>query len=182
MSPLKFWRLLGVMLILAGCTAQPQAAAGFHFTGSPSSRQRLSPEARANRIAFAYNAGFMRGGMSGVIHDVDQCCQENGTQMGPAPDGLRDCMELDYTAYNIDQVEGQQINGASLPFFTNNAERARLAQYGPAAQFDSAAHMLAYLKDMHQLVQRYLVHDWKERSGHCAKNVTDSDCSLPGLH
>jgi hypothetical protein len=38
-------------------------------------------------------------------------------------------------------------------------------------------HMLAYLKDMHQLVQRHLVHDWKEQNGHRARNVTDPDCS-----
>jgi hypothetical protein len=48
--------------------------------------------------------------------------------------------------------------------------------YGPLARFDSAADMLAYLKDMHQLVQRHLVHDWKEQSGHRARDVTDPDC------
>jgi hypothetical protein len=55
--------------------------------------------------------------------------------------------------------------------------QVRFGRYGPLARFDSAADMPAYLKDMHLLVQRHLVHDWKEQSGHCARNVTDPDCS-----
>jgi hypothetical protein len=38
--------------------------------------------------------------------------------------------------------------------------------------------MLAYLKDMHQLINRHLVHDWKTDSGHCVRNVTDPDCAI----
>lgn len=53
-----------------------------------------------------------------------------------------------------------------------------MAQYGPAAQFSSAAEMLSYLKDMHQLVNRHLVHDWKEQSGYCTKHATDADCTF----
>jgi hypothetical protein len=88
-------------------------------------------------------------------------------------------MTLDDTAYNIDQIEGRRVNGAPLPYFTDDAEKTRLAQYGPAARFDSAAHMLAYLKDMHQLGRRHLVHDWKEPRGHRATNVTDPACDFP---
>jgi hypothetical protein len=38
--------------------------------------------------------------------------------------------------------------------------------------------MLAYLKDMHQLINRHLVHDWKTDSGHCVRNVNDPDCAI----
>jgi hypothetical protein len=55
--------------------------------------------------------------------------------------------------------------------------QVRFGRYGPLARLDSAADMPAYLKDMHLLVQRQLAHDWKEQSGHCARNVTDPDCS-----
>jgi hypothetical protein len=41
--------------------------------------------------------------------------------LGDVP-GLRDCTTLDYTAYNIDQ-----INGAPLAFLTDEAMKERLA-------------------------------------------------------
>ena len=176
MPPFKYWRFLAAMLTLAGCAAQTQPSPGFHFVGDPAYRERLSPDARALQIAFAYNADFMRGGMAGVIHDVERCYRTTSIQVGAPPDALRDCMTLDYTAYNIDQVDGRQVNGRSLPFFTDAAEKARLAEYGPAAQFDSVAHEIAYLKDMHQLVQRHLIIDWKVRSAHCTRAISDPDC------
>jgi hypothetical protein len=173
----RYAGLFGAMLTLAGCAVQPQQSPGVHFVGDPQFAPRLSTDGRALRVAFAYNTDFMKGGMAGVVHDIESCYRKTTSLVGAPPDALRDCMTLDYTAYNIDQLDGRQINGAPLPFFTDNAVKARLAHYGPAAQFDSAAHMLAYLKDIHQLVQRHLVHDWKEQSGHCARNVTDPDCS-----
>jgi hypothetical protein len=39
-----------------GCAAPNQPSSGFQFVGDPASRQRLSPDARALQIAFAYNA------------------------------------------------------------------------------------------------------------------------------
>jgi hypothetical protein len=114
--------------------------------------------------------------MNGVIHDIERCYH------GAAPAGdvvaLRNCMLLDYTAYNIDQLDGRQLNGAPMAYFSDDTLKARLAQYGPTAQFGSAAEMLAYLKDMHQLINRHLVHDWKTDSGHCVRNVTDPDCAI----
>ena len=183
--PLLGYRgLFGMMLMLTGCTVQPQSQpqvqeySGVHFVGTPQFAPRKPVDARANQVAFDYNADFMRGGMTGVIHDIERCygTTTRQVQAGAPPDALRDCMTLDYTAYNIDQLDGREINGAPLPFFTDDAVKARLAQHGPVAQFDSAAQMLAYLKDMHQLVQKHLVHDWKERSGHCVKYFTDPDC------
>jgi hypothetical protein len=177
MPSFRYSSLFGAMLTLAGCAVQPQQSPGVQFVGDPQSAPRLSTDGRALRVAFAYNADFMKGGMAGVIHDIESCYRKTTSLLGAAPDALRDCMTLDYTAYNIDQLDGRQIDGAPLSFFMDGAVKARLAHYGPLAQFDSAAHMLAYLKDMHQLVQRHLVHDWKEQSGHCARNVTDPDCS-----
>jgi hypothetical protein len=165
------------MLALAGCAAQTGPYSGIHFVGDPATRQQFSPDATAMQIAIAYNIDFRTGGMAGVIHDIVRCYRETAAHVGDVP-GLRDCMILDYTAYNIDQIDGREINGAPLPFFTDEAIKDRLALYGPAAQFDSAAQMLAYLKDMHQLVNRRLVHDWKVDSGQCARNVTDPGCQI----
>jgi hypothetical protein len=46
--------------------------------------------------------------------------------LGDVP-GLRDCTTLDYTAYNIDQIDGRQINGAALALLTDEAMKERLA-------------------------------------------------------
>jgi len=46
--------------------------------------------------------------------------------LGDVP-GLRDCTTLDYTAYNIDLIDGRQINGAPLAFLTDEAMKERLA-------------------------------------------------------
>ena len=169
--------ILGGILLLAGCATPTQPSSNISFVGDPSSRPVYSPDARALQIAFAYNTDFRSGGMVGVEHDIERCYQQTAARSGNVA-GLRDCMTLDYTAYNIDQVDGRQINGRSLPFFTDAAEKGRMAQYGPAAQFSSAAEMLSYLKDMHQLVNRHLVHDWKEQSGYCTKHATDADCTF----
>ena len=182
MPSIRYWSVLGAMLALAGCAAPTQPSSqpfssGIYFVGRPDHRQRLTADQRALRIASAYEIDFRSGGMSGVIHDINKCYLQTSPEVGNSL-GLRDCMVLDYTAYNIDQVDGRRTNGSSLPFFTDDAVKARLAQYGPVAQFDTAGHMISYLKDMHQLVQRYLVHDWKEANGYCTRHVTDRDCSL----
>lgn len=175
MQHAKYASFVAAVLTLVGCAAQTQPSPGFHFVGDPATRPVYSPDARALQIAFAYNADFRSGGMAGVFHDVEKCYSETSAQLSNF-EGLRDCMTLDYTAYNIDQVDGRQINGRSLPYFTDDAEKARLAQYGPAAHFDTAAHEIAYLKDMHQLVQRHLIIDWKVSSGHCTRAISDPDC------
>jgi hypothetical protein len=176
MPSFRHCTLSAILLALVGCAAQPQPASGFHFVGDPATRQRLPPEGTAVQIAFAYNADIRSGEMNGVIHDIERCYH------GAAPAGdvvaLRNCMLLDYTAYNIDQLDGRQLNGAPMAYFRDDTLKARLAQYGPTAQFGSAAEMLAYLKDMHQLINRHLVHDWKTDSGHCVRNVTDPDCAI----
>ena len=178
MPSFRHCSLFAILFTIAGCAGQTQSqpAAGFHFVGDPATRQRLPPEGTAVQIAFAYNADIRSGGMKSVIHDIEGCYR----RMAPAGDvvGLRDCMLLDYTAYNIDQLDGRQLNGAPMPYFRDDTLKARLAQYGPTAQFGSAAQMLAYLKDMHQLINRHLVHDWKTDSGHCARTVGDPDCAL----
>jgi hypothetical protein len=129
----RYSGLFGAMLTLAGCAVQPQQSPGVHFVGDPQSAPRLSTDGRALRVAFAYNADFMKGGMAGVIHDIERRYRKTTSQVGAAPDALRDCMTLDYTAYNIDQLDGRQIDGAPLPFFTDGAVKARLAHYGPLA-------------------------------------------------
>ena len=124
------------LFAIAGCAGQTQnqPVAGFHFVGDPATRQRLPPEGTAVQIAFAYNADIRSGGMKSVIHYIEGCYR----RMAPADDvvGLRDCMLLDYTAYNIDQLEGRQLNGAPMPYFRDDTLKARLAQYGPTAQFE----------------------------------------------
>ena len=69
---------------------------------------------------------------------------------------LRDCLILDYTAYNTDQVEGRQVNGALSPFFNDEVAITRWTNYGVLAQFKDGASEIAYLKDAHQVVQRDL--------------------------
>ncbi len=175
MPSFRHCSLFAILVALAGCAAQTQPAAGFHFVGDPATRQRFGPQATAQQIAFAYNADFRSGGMNGVIHDIERC-YHGAAPAGDVP-GLRDCMLLDYTAYNIDQVDGPKLNGGPMAYFRDDTLKERLARYGTTAQFASAAEMLAYLKDMHQLINRQLVHDWKTNSGHCARTTGDPDCS-----
>ncbi|MEA2726620.1 MAG: hypothetical protein QOF70_1095 [Acetobacteraceae bacterium] len=46
--------------------------------------------------------------MAGVAHDIERCYRQTAAQVGNVP-ALRDCMTLDYTAYNIDQLDGRRI-------------------------------------------------------------------------
>ena len=52
--------------------------------------------------------------MVGVEHDIERCYRQIAARSGDVA-GFRDCMTLDYTAYNIDQVDGRQINEGRCP-------------------------------------------------------------------
>jgi hypothetical protein len=95
MPSFRHCTLSAILLALAGCAAQPQPAAGFHFVGDPATRQRLPPEGTAVLIALAYNADMRSGGTNGVVHDIER--RYRGMARGGDVSGLRDCILLDHT-------------------------------------------------------------------------------------
>ena len=92
------------------------------------------------------------GGMAGAIDDIGHCY---ASASGPILKiwALRDCMVLDYAAYQVDVTIGRRIFRQSLPYFEDQAFASRVNRYAKLDGFTSAAQLANYLRDTYAVVR-----------------------------
>lgn len=113
---------------------------------------RADADTRMTAIAARFEADRNRGGMSGVIADIEGC-YASAVRPVTRVYALRDCLVLDYVAYKTDVAVGRGAYGQGLPYFSDQTATQRWGRYGPLAQFDSPQRLLRYLDDANGLVQ-----------------------------
>jgi hypothetical protein len=124
-------------LALSGCGAviDPHASAGNRMMG----------------IAARFEEDQHRGGMSGVIDDI-QNCYIAATLPVIKVYALRDCMVLDYVGYREDVRIGRRIFHQALPYFEDRAFLDRQIHYAPLDGFQGS-QIVTYMLDAYQAVQ-----------------------------
>ena len=144
--------IIGGLCLVSGCaTTAPQSSRPWAMG------PWMPADIRLNEVAVRFEDDRRLGGTKAIIRDVEGCYVHAANQPIVQVYELRDCLILDYTAYNTDQVEGRQVNGALSPFFNDEVAITRWTNYGVLARFKDGASEIAYLKDAHQVVQRDLL-------------------------
>lgn len=126
------------------------------LTGAPARGQENEAVAqRMFAIALRYDADRQRGGMAGLIQDIQNCYMSATTPVINVI-GVRDCLVLDFTGDMTDEHVGRLINGGSLPYWVNVTAANRWRYYGHVAQFPTKYQLAQYLRDSYQLVNMNL--------------------------
>jgi hypothetical protein len=139
---LKLATLLGAIstLALSGCATPAVTEA------------HADPATRMLAVAQRFDQDRRTAGMAGVIDDIGKC-YARASSLVIEIYALRDCLVLDYVAYRTDVTIGRRIDGAPLPFFTDQAFAARAGRYAQLDGFTTTQQLMKYLTDTNELVQ-----------------------------
>jgi len=107
---------------------------------------------RMQNVAARFEQARRRGGMAGVIADIDDC-YKSATAPIIKVYSLRDCLVLDYVAFRTDVAIGRRLFHQALPFFEDQVFVRRTSHYAQIDGFTSPAQLANYFNDAGTLVQ-----------------------------
>ena len=106
---------------------------------------------RMNTIADRFDEDRRKGGMAGVIADVEKCY---ASAIGRVIQvfALRDCLVLDYMGYRMDVEVRRRLWNQTLPYYEDDVAASRWTRYGMLARFASGQRLSEYMENARQLV------------------------------
>ena len=154
---MQFGRIASIAVALSGCGQQVTPA----VPAVDNSIVYVHPEsARISLVEDRFETYALQG-MSGLIRGV-QSCYDHTVPIGKAVD-IRDCLAIDYMAFNITQ---DAVSNKRLPepsFFKDQAFRARLSRYALVADFNSVPVMIEFLRNTYKPARTLLSHNLEAR-------------------